>query len=305
MCIHNRVKRCCRDCGGSDFCLHNKRKSNCKDCKGGSVCQHNKLKSNCKECGSSSFCIHKKYKIFCKECDGSSICIHNIHKINCKECGGSSFCIHNKYKAYCIDCGGRRLCKQCKYIIGSSKYDGHCLRCFIYLFPDKPVSKNYKTKETTVTDYIIKEFPNFTWKNDKRIEDGCSKKRPDLLLDLGYQVIIIEIDEYQHFNYDNLCENKRIMLLSQDVNHRPIIFIRFNPDQFINKDGIQIESCWKYNKKGIMTIKKKQQLNWNNRLEKLKEQINYWINETNKSNKTIEIIQLYYNEIETEIDNSE
>ena len=24
------------------------------------------------------------------------------------------------------------------------KYDGYCLRCYINMFPDKPVSKNYK-----------------------------------------------------------------------------------------------------------------------------------------------------------------
>ena len=26
------------------------------------------------------------------------------------------------------------------------KYEGHCLRCFINLYPDKPNARNYKTK---------------------------------------------------------------------------------------------------------------------------------------------------------------
>lgn len=83
-----------------------------------------------------------------------------------------------------------------------NKYKGYCLFCFINLFPDEKVSRNYKTKEKSVSDFILENFPNFTWICDKQIQDGCSKKRPDLLLDLGYQVIIIEIDENQHYNYN-------------------------------------------------------------------------------------------------------
>jgi hypothetical protein len=112
----------------------------------------------------------------------------------------------------------------------SDKYEGYCLRCFMYIFPDKPISRNYKTKEKSVEDFVKKSYPDLSWIDDKQIKDGCSKRRPDLLLDLGYQVLIIEIDENQHIGYDCSCENKRIMELSQDVGHRPIIFIRFNPD---------------------------------------------------------------------------
>ena len=61
------------------------------------------------------------------------------------------------------------------------------------LFPDKPVIRNYKTKEKDVVDRIKEIFPDFTWVHDKKIQDGCSKRRPDLLLDLGSHIIIIEI----------------------------------------------------------------------------------------------------------------
>ena len=59
------------------------------------------------------------------------------------------------------------------------KYDGYCLRCFIYLFPDKPISRNYKTKETSVIEYILQQTPDLSWYSDKKIEEGCSKKMPD------------------------------------------------------------------------------------------------------------------------------
>ncbi len=92
----------------------------------------------------------------------------------------------------------------------TNKYEGYCLNCFIHLFPDKPNTKNYKTKEKATADYILEQFPidKYTWITDKRIEDGCSRKRPDLFLDLGYQVIIVEVDENQHQDSDCSCENK-------------------------------------------------------------------------------------------------
>ena len=70
------------------------------------------------------------------------------------------------------------------------------------------------------------------WIADKIVNTDYSKRRPDLLLDLGYQILIVEIDENQHIDYDYSCENKRIMELSQDTGHRPIIFIRFNQDRW-------------------------------------------------------------------------
>ena len=172
------------------------------------------------------------------------------------------------------------------------KYDGYCLFCYINTFPDKPVSRNYKTKEYAVVERIKTKYPDFSWKTDKIIQDGCSKRRPDILLDLGYQIIIVEVDENQHIDYDCSCENKRIMELSQDLGHRPIVFIRFNPDDYNN--GKNITSCWVQDKKGICVVKKSKKEEWNQRLNTLEETIQYWTDPVNKTNKTIEIIQLFY-----------
>jgi hypothetical protein len=49
-----------------------------------------------------------------------------------------------------------------------------------------------------------------------------------------------------------------------------------------------------YNKKGITVIKKSKVNEWNERLNLLEEQINYCVNPINITNKTIEIIQLFY-----------
>ena len=174
-----------------------------------------------------------------------------------------------------------------------NKYKGYCLFCFMNLFPNEKVSRNYKTKEIAVSDYIKTEFPYMNWICDKQINNGCSKKRPDLLLDLGYQVLIIEIDENQHNNYDCSCENKRLMELSKDLHHRPIIFIRFNPDDYIDNNN-KITSCWGLDGNGICCVKKSKKNEWVERLNILKDTVDYWINDEHKTDKIIEVIELFY-----------
>jgi hypothetical protein len=311
ICQHNKNKAYCKECGGKTFCEHKKEKRNCKDCNGNNRCIHDKLKRWCRECDGSAFCIHDKDKTLCKECGGSQVCIHNKRKHYCKECGGSSLCQHNiikrtcklcngneicehdKRKQYCKECGGSALCKTplCE-TFSNAKYKGHCLTCFIHLFPDEPNVRNYKTKEKDVVDRIIQTFTNFTWVADKKVQDGCSRRRPDLLLDMGSHIIIIEIDENKHTDYDCSCEHKRLMELSLDLQHRPIVFIRFNPDDYTNEEGILVKSCWKLNKLGVMQITITKQKEWEERIETLKKQIQYWID--NPTEKTIEIIELFY-----------
>jgi len=173
------------------------------------------------------------------------------------------------------------------------KYDYYCISCYINLFPDKPTTFNYKTKEKSVVDFVMTHFGNFTWISDKRVNDGCSRRRPDLLLDMGSHVLIVEVDENQHNDYDCSCENKRLMEISRDIGHRPLIFIRFNPDAYIDKNSQKISSCWTINKKcGVLYVPGSSQKDWNNRLDILRQQILYWIE--NIPEKTVEIVQLFY-----------
>ena len=174
----------------------------------------------------------------------------------------------------------------------TNKYEGYCLRCFVHTFPDKPVSKNYKTKERTTIGLVLEKFPDITWVCDKTIQNGCSKKRPDMRCDFGTHIVIIEIDENKHADYECSCENKRIMELSQDVSHRPIVFIRFNPDGYIDTNNKKITSCWGANKYGIMVVKPTKNYEWQERIRLLHEQIQYWID--NIPDKMVETIQLFY-----------
>jgi hypothetical protein len=183
-----------------------------------------------------------------------------------------------------VHCGGN--------FVYNNTYRGHCWFCFVHLYPDEPTIRNYKNKERAVTEYVLEQFSEYTWVVDKRIQDGCSLKKPDITLDLGDQVIMVEIDENQHRGYDCSCDNKRTMELSQDVGHRPIVFIRFNPDNYQSHDGIWKSSCWKKNSLGILQVSSEQTKEWMYRLTTLRESIQYWID--NRTDKTIEFVHLFY-----------
>ena len=77
------------------------------------------------------------------------------------------------------------------------------------------------------------------------------------------------------------------------MGHRPIVFIRFNPDEY-DKNVITISSCWGKDQRGICAVKKSKKDEWTQRLNTLEEHINYWINPINTTDKTIETIQLFY-----------
>ena len=111
---------------------------------------------------------------------------------------------------------------------------------------------------------------------------------------MGDYVIIVEIDENQHKGYDFSCENKRLMILSQDVGHRNIVFIRFNPDKY-HVDGMLISSCWKANGFGILTVPKEKRKDLARRLETLKSTIDHWW--FNPPSKMIEVVHLFYDHV--------
>ena len=300
VCEHNKSRTFCVLCKGGATCIHGKSKYICKLCKGNGICEHNILKLGCKICKGSSICQHNKRKQSCKICHGSNICIHNKHKRCCRLCNGNGICKHNKQKSMCAICGGSGLCKN-EWCITKKRYNGYCARCYIFQFPDTKLSKNYKTKENTTVSKIEEYFPNLTWVKDRKIEGGCSMRRPDLLVDMGSHIIIIEIDENRHNTESYSCENKRICQIWNDVGERNIIFIRFNPDSYTNSEGVKIKSCFKENRKiGALTLNPKEEQQWNERIDKLLETIEYWTN--NVPDKLINIVFLFYDEIIEEND---
>ena len=198
--------------------------------------------------------------------------------------GATNFCIAHK--------GGRR-CPNCVDWIdsrcGQKKFDGYCATCYYRLFQNtqRPGVRNYKTKELAVLCHLEQHFPKHHIVNDRRISGGCSKKKPDFFFELLTHVIIVEVDEHGHMPYDKSCENKRMMELSEDIAHRPLVFIRFNPDKTSSEPG-----CWGYDETGRAVVKKKRAIEWQERLAALTAKITFWL--TTIPDKTVELIKLYY-----------
>ena len=264
ICEHGKYKNICKECGGNSLCEHGKRKDRCKDCGGTGICEHNKKRMECKECGGSQICEHGRLKYRCKECGGSQICEHNTRKTNCKicngnercehgrikyqckECGGSQICEHGKRRQQCPDCKGCRICKSKDTIdcrtYANRKLNGYCSHCFVNIFPDDPraLTVRKKPKELQVATHIFSKYEGF--KNDKPfyvdLEGGCcqTKRRIDLRKLINNTMLCIEVDEDQHRRYIKNDERNRYDDLFMDFSGK-YIFIRYNPDKFIDKYG--------------------------------------------------------------------
>lgn len=154
--------------------------------------------------------------------------------------------------------------------------------------------RNVVPKEIAVKLFVQQAFPAQTWVHDERVQDGCSRRRPDLLCDLGSHVVVIECDENQHAQYDCSCENRRLMEISQDLQHRPLVFVRFNPDSFVAADGSTVTSCWGYDQHGVARVKPSKRTEWTQRLEALRVQVQHWLQHA--PTKTVEVVQMFYDQ---------
>jgi hypothetical protein len=210
--------------------------------------------------------------------------------------------IYNKNGLYCkthkledmIDIISKRCnSENCDTHIFRKKYKGYCLRCFIYEFPESKIIRDYGTRESKVTEFIKKEFKDLNIKYNNQIDGGCSNHRPDIFIDCLTHSVIIEVDEHQHKgnskSYTPECEIQRVNELFTSLADRPIIFIRFNPDSYVNSKNKLIKSCFEYTEdKGLPKANKTLQP----RLNKLKEEIEKNIKIIPNTNITI--IKLFY-----------
>jgi hypothetical protein len=300
-CEHNKNQYYCKECKGAGICEHNRQQSRCVKCKGGSICEHNKRKNRCRECGTGNelcehkklryeckecdgkgFCEHKKYKAFCKECKGTQICEHykvkytckdckglgicghNRRKDVCKECNGNKICEHNKEKQQCIICSSNIGCQNCKLNIKSQNktYKPYCFKCYCVLNPNIEIKKRYKTKEFLLAEAIKNMKLGFDFIQDKPVDGGCSRKRPDFLFDLFTHTVIIECDEFKHQKYNTTCELDKLNSTFTDLGDRPMILLRFNPDKS-KQNG---KSCFDKDCKLIIS-------EWNKRIRVLKTEL--------------------------------
>ena len=186
--------------------------------------------------------------------------------------------------------------KKCKNtdcnIRANKKYKDYCFNCFIIIFPEHNIIRNYLIKENLVIQFIKNNFiENFVF--NKQIQKCNLKYRPDCFLKLNNYIIIIEIDENQHKhnNYNDIYRNNNIY----NQLNIPLIVIRFNPDSYINNQGKKKLSSFLVDK-NTNKLKIRNENEWSNRLEILKINIKKYINyQPNKNIKDIKLFYDYFN----------
>jgi hypothetical protein len=259
-CIHNKQIAFCDICDGSARCLHKKQKAFCTECGGAAICVHNVQQAFCDKCEGKALCSHKLQKAFCNQCGGNAFCQHNLQKAFCVECGGSALCKHNTQKYRCYLCSFSKhsenwcaLCKQ-TYVRGNAQYP-YCLACYCFLHPDEDLPRRFMQKQNYVHKFLQANLQlpaDVELVHNRQIDKGCSRRRPDWLIDKFLFSIIIECDENDHVSYS--CENKRVMEIFEDLGNRPLIIIRFNPDQYTDSQSRKHSSCFVYNDENKLEV---------------------------------------------------
>lgn len=199
----------------------------------------------------------------CVECNNIAIYGYSSHT-HCENCAKED--MNNFIEQRCNSCG----------LLNIVDADNICMYC-------KPSSTNQvrNKKEQDIYNWLVANNYNVL-SHDKMIDNGsCIRNRPDIILqstNLLYHVIV-EVDENQHKYYNEECECTRMINITQALS-TPVIFIRYNPDNFkVNNKNITIT-----NNKKLNTLK----LWLDNALNKIDEEI--------QRLGLISVIHLFYDE---------
>jgi hypothetical protein len=225
---------------------------------------------------------------YCASCKLEGMIL--VKRRNCIICktGQGDYNFLGLKPAYCSNCKEESMiniqCK-CKNInctsSGNIKYRYYCTHCFSNLFPNDPLSLQVriKSKEIYIRDFLKENFNGFI--HDIALWTGncdCShRRRIDFRILVNNTLLCIEVDENQHKRYNNKDEEIRYDDLFM-IHGGKFIFIRFNPDHYINKNGTKVNP---YMKK---------------RMDDLKYEINHQIDRINdeKNTELLEIVYLFY-----------
>lgn len=215
-----------------------------------------------------------------KQCQTSSCT--NVARKNglCKGCGAypctTEGCLGNVY-----------------YRDPEKKFCYHCF-CTKHNF----IPSNIKLREKYFHKLITNDFNELKFNYNKSQPNDCKQTRyPDWSKDFGSFLLIVECDEKQHRGESYLCEDKRTVQIYQNAAHRPIVFIRFNPDNYVDDTGESRQGCFRW---GVdqKTQVKDMKVDMNEvcrRWALIKKQIKFYTqNLENPPTKAITIHKLFY-----------
>jgi hypothetical protein len=222
---------------------------------------------------------------YCKLCKTEGMIL--IRKRTCIQCkkNQATYNLYGLKPEYCNQCRKPEMinvvdkCKNDKCTSsGSIKYKYYCTFCFQHLFPYDEAAKNIrkKSKENYVRDFLNEKFSGFL--HDIPLwAGGCDcthKRRIDFRMLIDNTLLCIEVDEDQHKRYDKKDEEIRYDDLFM-VHGGKFVFIRFNPDKFLNLNETSKNPYMKM------------------RMEVLEEEINKQIDRI-KNDKNKELLEIFY-----------
>jgi hypothetical protein len=108
------------------------------------------------------------------------------------------------------------------------KTDALCRNC------DPEVQRNKNLREEKIKTFLAARFAGLEYRHDKGIPDRFCKEvksRPDFFFDCGTHLVELEVDQFEHRNYEEGCELARQYNIV-DATGLPVHFIRYNPDGF-------------------------------------------------------------------------
>jgi hypothetical protein len=205
---------------------------------------------SCKECNvSASYGELFSDKIHCKAHKSPNEFLYNFPICEEQDCNEYAYYTNDKSN-YPHRCEKHKLdddvnlieepCSKCNLTFILNKSTGLCSYCNAF-----EIEKIHKAKETATIKYLIENGIQFD-SLDKKVEHGCSKYRPDSVVDYQYFMVIGEVDENQHRSYSNECEIARMIQIYQDFGGIPVISVRYNPDNYTDKNGVIIKPNPKY-----------------------------------------------------------
>ena len=156
-----------------------------------------------------------------------------------------------KPKAKCVVCrkpafyGKSFIPRHCE----THKCDGdenlierECISCRLVMVLDKNNKCEYCDPARFESNRLAKQNALMDYLNNRGlrgdstdivIERGaCGRERPDRTFDFGDKVVILECDEHQHRDRQCLCEQTRMVNISQSYGGVPVYFLRWNPDHY-------------------------------------------------------------------------
>ena len=253
--------------------------------------------------------INEKKQKWCKSCAiKQNIKFHDPSRKLCI-CNNAIPCFAEFKNG--VQISERIYCKKCRPPNSKNVKGLRCPSCKMFIVETKGKlcsvcsdTNKKKTKENEMVKYIINyiktnkidvnEINDEKIIHDKIIVGGCSKYRPDLLVEVvvyherngetfpELMYYVFECDEDQHNSYDPECEMKRMFQIQQDLGCEYVKFIRYNPD-----------ICWYIDTVNGNGRKKKDETTTEERLSAVMKEFEYNLKLKNHSH--LSVSYLFYN----------